>query len=127
MSLLVSMTFKHFAVIASDGLAVKVENGAVVPLTSDYCKFSVVGNGDIAVASTGSLLLNRKLVQFAKSFAEQHRDDQKLFSLLAKAVPDEVRNLNTWAKAELAARKLSHAVEYIDDGEIGRASCRERV
>ena len=67
------------------------------------------------MASTGSLLLNRKIAEFSKSFAEQHKDDPELFSLLEKVVPDEVQRLNAWAKTVIEERNLSHAVEYIDD------------
>src|SRR6266481_9500515 len=110
MSLLVSVSLPDFAVIVSDGLVVVIEDErTVVPIDDQYCKFSIVGDGNIVVGSTGSKLLNRKIREFCEELAEQHRDDpENLFSLLERAAPDELQRLKVLFPTD---------IEYIDDGK----------
>jgi hypothetical protein len=53
-----------------------------------------VGNGDIAIGSTGSVLMSVMISKFSTKLAEQHQNDPGLFSILEKAVPDELRRLS---------------------------------
>src|SRR6267378_724543 len=109
MSLIIAVTFKDFAVIVSDGLLVVIEDErTVVPINDQYCKFSIVGDCNIVVGSTGSKLLNRKIREFCEELAEQHRDDPELFSLLERAAPDELQRLKVLFPTD---------IEYIDDGK----------
>jgi len=94
MSLIVLLAFKDFTVICSDGLTVRVENGVLVPTSQEMCKYWTVGNGDIAMGATGSGLMFVLISNFSYKLAEQHRDNPELFSVLEKAVPDELRRLN---------------------------------
>lgn len=93
MSLLFSVAFDHFVVVASDGLASQLRHGKLVPIGHDYCKFWTVTN-DIALGSTGSVEIQRAIQTFSTNIVEQHRNDPELFSILARTVPDEVRRLN---------------------------------
>jgi len=108
MSLLVSVTLKHFTVIVSDGLKVRVENGALVKTDEGSCKYWTVGNGDIAMGSTGSALMSELISDFSIKLAEQHRDNPELFSILAKAVPEELLRLN---------KLFPMSIEYLDGAE----------
>jgi hypothetical protein len=108
MSLIASVTLKHFTVIASDGLAVKLENGAWVPVCEQTCKYWTVANGDIAIGSTGSALMSVLISNFSYKLAEQHRDNPELFSVLERAVPDELQRLSKLFPTD---------IEYIDGTE----------
>ena len=106
MSLLISVSLKHFIVVVSDGLKVRVENGALVKADENSRKYWTVGNGDIAMGSTGFALTANLLQACTISLAEKHLGDPELFSILEKAVPDELQRLNKL--------KLS-PIEYIND------------
>jgi hypothetical protein len=93
MSLLIACVFERFCVVASDGLAVKPTAQGIVPIGTDYCKFQILGDGDIAVGGIGSLVKNRAISDFCKTLEEQHRGDPELFSILERAIPEEVRRL----------------------------------
>ncbi len=108
MSLIASVTLKHFTVICSDGLAVRVENGALVPVCEQTCKYWTVANGDIAIGSTGSALMSVLISKFSTKLAEQHQDNPELFSILEKAVPDELQRLSKLFPTD---------AEYIDGSE----------
>ena len=97
MSLLIGVTFGEYGVIASDGLAVNIEEGSTVPTQTqdDYCKFWTVTNG-IAVGSIGHALKNQMLHTFSDEFAERYREDSKLFSILEETIPIGVRCFNKW-------------------------------
>src|SRR6267143_7118370 len=109
MSLLVSVSLEHFIVIVSDGLKVRVENGALVPTDFASCKYWTVGNGDIAMGSTGSALMSELISDFSTKLAEQNRDNPELFSILEKEVPDELRSLNKMFPTD---------IEYLDGTEL---------
>ncbi len=108
MSLIASVTLKHFTVIASDGLAVRVENGVLVPICEQTHKYWTVGNGDIAIGSTGSVLMSVMISKFSTKLAEQHQNDPELFSILEKAVPVELQRLSNLFPTD---------AEYIDGTE----------
>jgi|SRR6267378_5136771 len=110
MSQVVAVAAEDFAVIASDGLVVDVQDGKLVPTGDQYCKFWTVNNGDIAMASTGSLGLNREISRFCVRVAEQHRDDLELFEVLVREVPAELERLKNQYPA---AKERIH----IEDGE----------
>lgn len=95
MSLLISVSLKNFIVVASDGLKVRVENGVMVPVGEQSCKYWTLGrNSDIAMGSTGFASTHDLLKARTISCAEKHLDDPELFSLLEKTVSDELRRLN---------------------------------
>jgi len=108
MSLLVSVTLKHFTVTCSDGLAVRIENGVLVPSSRSSCKYWTVAKGDIAMGSTGSSFMGMMISTFATSLAEKHLDDPELFSILEKAIPDELQRVN---------KLFPTNIEYLDGTE----------
>jgi hypothetical protein len=111
MSLIASVTLKHFTVICSDGLVVKIVNGAPVPFCEQTCKYWTVGERrDIAIGSTGSALMSVLMSNFSTKLSEQHRDNPELFSILEKVVPDELQRLSKLFPTE-------SNIEYIDGTE----------
>src|SRR5258706_13218032 len=94
MSLLVSVSLKYFIVIVSDGLKVRVENGALVKADENSRKYWTVGNGDIAMGSTGFALTANLLQACTISLPENHLGDPELFSISQKADPDELHRFN---------------------------------
>src|SRR5258708_7092395 len=111
MSLVVCACFENFVVVAADSRAIKIERGCVIPIGDRYCKFWTVGDGMIAVGSTGSLIMNRMLSRFSHEVAKQYRDNPEgLFAALEQAIPEFVRIVNPEVIKHINATYLGETI-----------------
>jgi hypothetical protein len=87
--------FEHYVVIAADSKAIKIEDGRVIPVPGNHCKFWTLADGMIAVGSTGSFLMSHVLSRFTHEMAEQYLNNPEgLFAALEQAIPEFVQILN---------------------------------
>jgi len=95
MSLLTCACFENYVVVAADSKAIKIEDGCVIPVQGDHCKFWTLADGMIALGSTGSFLMSHMLYRLSHEMAERYRDNPGgLFAALEYAIPEFVQILN---------------------------------